>query len=273
MPAPRASLPTRSVATSCPAARAASRNGPSPGVVTVTCQPGRRASSRSSPISAPPGRSTAQTARTGVTARAGYGGAHMPHADLLAGVGGGVPEDAGPERFAARRDWLLARVPPGARVLDLGCGAGEFAAVLAEHGARPVALDAAPEAVRRARARGVDAREVAPDSAISQSDAVFDIAWLGETLEHLVDPVGTLHEVRRVLRPRGHLLATTPDHPPELVRTLADDPQAFAEHFSPRADHLRFFNALSLRALLDDLGFQDVALQAEGGTLFVQARW
>src|SRR5204862_4098747 len=98
-------------------------------------------------------------------------------------------------------------------------------------------------------------------------DAV-DVVRLGETLEHRADPVGTLHEVRRVLRPRGRLLATAPDHPPELLRALADDPRAFAEHFSPRIDHVRFFNATSLRELLADLGFQDVELDSDGTTLF-----
>lgn len=197
----------------------------------------------------------------------------MSHAELLEAVWENVPEDAEPERFAARRDWLLERVPARAQVLDLGCGAGEFSAALAAHGARPVALDAAPEAVRRARGRGVDARVIAADAGLPFADAAFDVVWLGETLEHLVDPVGTLHEVRRVLRPGGGLLATTPDHPPALVRELADDPERFAEHFSPRADHLRFFNERSLRALLTDLGFQDVVVEAGGGTLFAQARW
>jgi SAM-dependent methyltransferase len=197
----------------------------------------------------------------------------VSHSELLAAVWEGVPEDAEPERFAERRAWLLSHVAARERVLDLGCGAGEFAAALATHGAQPVALDAAPEAVRRARARGVDARVIAPDVDLPFTDGSFDVVWVGETLEHLVDPVGTLHEVRRVLRPGGLLLATTPDHPPELVRELAEDPGRFAEHFSPRADHLRFFNATSLRALLDDLGFQQVEVTAEGGTLFAQARW
>jgi hypothetical protein len=76
-----------------------------------------------------------------------------------------------------------------------------------------------------------------------------------------------------VLGPRGRLLATTPDHPPALLHALADDPAAFAEHFSPRTDHLRFFNERSLRALLEDLGFQDVDVRGDGETLFAQARW
>jgi SAM-dependent methyltransferase len=197
----------------------------------------------------------------------------MSHADLLAAIWGAIPEDAQPENFAVRRAWLLERVAPGAAVLDLGCGAGEFAAALREHGAHPRAFDAAPEAVRRARGRGVDAREIAPDDAISLPDDTIDIAWLGETLEHLVDPVGTLHEVRRVLRPGGTFLATTPDHPPDLLRALADDPAGFAEHFSPRTDHLRFFNAGSLESLLTDLGFGDLRIDAADGTLYAQARW
>ena len=44
-----------------------------------------------------------------------------------------VPEGAEPERFAERRAFLLDRVAPGARVLDLGCGDGAFAAALLAH--------------------------------------------------------------------------------------------------------------------------------------------
>ena len=197
----------------------------------------------------------------------------MSHADLLDAVWAAVPPEAEPERFALRRDWLLARVSPGDKVLDLGCGAGEFAAALGAHEAIAVAVDAAPEAVRRAKERGVDALLVKPDAPLPFTEAQFDTVWIGETLEHLVDPVGALHEVRRVLRPRGRLLATTPDHPPALLRALADDPDRFAEHFSPRTDHLRFFNERSLRALLTDLGFQDVEIDSDGTTLFAHARW
>ena len=199
----------------------------------------------------------------------------MTHADLLDAVWAAVPEGAEPERFAVRRDWLLERVAPGEVVLDHGCGEGAFSAALAQHGARPVGVDAAPRAVRRARERhpDLDVRDVRLDRPLPLEDDSVDVAWLGETLEHLVDPVGELNEVRRVLKPGGRLLLTTPDHPPELLERLAGDPAAFAEHFSPRTDHLRFFNAASLAELLADLGFQDVEVASDGETLFASARW
>lgn len=201
--------------------------------------------------------------------------ARVTHADLLAAVWEAVPPGAVPERFAQRRDWLLARVDAGEDVVDIGSGEGDFAAALAAQGALVVALEVADEPVRRARARhpGLDVRAAPLDGPLPLGDASFDVAWLGETLEHLADPVGTLHEVRRVLRPSGRLLATTPDHSPELVARLAADPTLFAEHFSPRADHLRFFNAQSLGTLVSDVGFRDVELASDGETLFLAARW
>jgi SAM-dependent methyltransferase len=199
----------------------------------------------------------------------------MTHAELLDAVWDAVPAGAVPERFGERRDWLLARVVAGADVLDLGAGEGDFAAALAAHGARPVAVEVADEPVRRARERhpGLDVRRARLDGPLPLEDAAVDVAWLGETLEHLADPVGTLQEVRRVLRPHGRLLATTPDHPPELLARVAADPELFAERFSPRTDHLRFFNATSLRALAEDLGFRAVEVAGDGETLFLAAWW
>jgi 2-polyprenyl-3-methyl-5-hydroxy-6-metoxy-1,4-benzoquinol methylase len=193
--------------------------------------------------------------------------------DLADAVWAGVPEDAEPERFAPRRAFLLAHVRPGAAVLDVGCGAGQFSAALREAGAGVVAVDLAEEALRRARERepGLDARRWAPGRPLPADDNSFDVVWAGEVIEHVADVAPWLSELRRVLRPGGELLLTTPHHGPLVLLRLALSPRRFAEHFEPRSDHVRFFSPRTLRALLDDLGFAVAELHRRGPTLFARA--
>jgi 2-polyprenyl-3-methyl-5-hydroxy-6-metoxy-1,4-benzoquinol methylase len=169
-----------------------------------------------------------------------------------------VPEDAVPERFRARRAFLLEQIAAGDRVLDLGCGDGWFAAELVKAGCEVTMADVAREALRRARARAPGAQAVALDegAALPFAENAFGVVWAGEVLEHAADVVGLLAEVRRVLRRRGRLAVTTPWHGRVVV---APDGR-----FDPRADHLRFFSARTLRLVLRDAGFDDVEVGAHG---------
>jgi SAM-dependent methyltransferase len=176
-----------------------------------------------------------------------------------------VPEGVEPERFAERRAFLLGHVQPGERVLDLGAGDGAFAAELLAHGCDVIAVDVAQEALRRigARAPRADARRVVEGGPLPLEEDAVDVVWAGEVLEHVADVVGLLAEVRRVLRWGGRLLVTTPYHGRLTLLALAA--RGLEEHFDPRADHLRFFTAASLRGVLADAGFADVEVDAVGG--------
>ncbi len=178
-----------------------------------------------------------------------------------------TPEAARPARFELRRAFLLAHVEPGHTVLDVGCGAGEFSLALRDAEARPIAVDVAREALRRARERvpGVDARLWVPGEALPVEDASVDAVWAGEVVEHVADVAPWLSELRRVLRPRGALLVTTPHHGPGTLLRLALSPRAFAEHFEPRSDHVQYFSPRTLRELLADLGFDVEDLRRAGG--------
>jgi SAM-dependent methyltransferase len=171
-----------------------------------------------------------------------------------------VPAGAAPERFAARRAFLLAHVRAGDRVLDLGAGDGAFTAELRAAGCDVIAVDVAAEALRRARARvpGLDARRVDEGAPLPLDEDAVDVVWAGEVLEHVADVVGLLADVRRVLRWGGTLLVTTPYHGRVSVAALALGGR-FEGRFDPRADHLRFFTQRSVRALLED------AVRAVGG--------
>lgn len=181
--------------------------------------------------------------------------------------------DVRPERFELRRDFLLGQLAPGGRVLDVGCGDGAFCAALAAAGHRPVGVDVAAEAVRRAGERH-PALEFAlsGESALPFAEGCFEAAWLGEVIEHLRDGLGLLDEVGRVLVPGGRLIASVPDHPALLRLRLGVSRRAFEAHFEPRADHLRFFTRGSLRALLEAAGFEAFTARARAGHLLVSAR-
>lgn len=169
-----------------------------------------------------------------------------------------------------RRAFLFEHVRTGRRVLDLGCGEGDFGAAAAEAGADVLGVDVAEEAIRRARARHPELRFEHIDDTLPTDDATFDLVWCSEVLEHVLDTARILSEARRVLRTGGVLAATTPGHGPLCRLRLAV--AGWERHFDPRGADLRFYTARSLRELLDDFGFDDVRVRAGGGHLFAAAR-
>jgi hypothetical protein len=60
-------------------------------------------------------------------------------------------------------------------------------------------------------------------------------------------------------------LLSTPDHGLLLRLRVACSKRAFAAHFDPRGEHLRFYVRATLVALLEDFGFEDVEVRAAGG--------
>jgi 2-polyprenyl-3-methyl-5-hydroxy-6-metoxy-1,4-benzoquinol methylase len=200
-----------------------------------------------------------------------------------------VPAGAQPPDFMRRLAFLLEHVSAGERVLDVGCGEGQFTQELARAGVSAVGVDVAEEPLRRARERdaGLDLRLIAaePDAGDGGddggggggdsgdggsgqwpfADASFDAVWAGETIEHVADTAGWLSEVRRVLRPGGQLLLSTPDHGPLRRLWLARSARAFEAHFDPFTDHFHHYTRAGLGRLLREFGFQEVAVRGLGG--------
>jgi SAM-dependent methyltransferase len=186
----------------------------------------------------------------------------------------GIPPGLEPSDASLRAAFLLShlaaerrRLGRRVRVLDLGCGEGYFADVLVRADAEVLACDVAEEPLRRARAGhpDLDLRLVEPDAPLPFEDACFDIVWAGETIEHVSDTAKWLSEARRVLRSGGLILLSTPDHGLLLRMRLALSERAFAAHFDPRSDHLRFYVPHTLARLLADFGFAEVLVARRGG--------
>ncbi|RXZ72429.1 class I SAM-dependent methyltransferase [Agromyces albus] len=99
-----------------------------------------------------------------------------------------------------------ADVGPGTRVLDVGCGSGEFLALLADLGAEAVGVDPAPGMVAVARRSLPDADIREGDfSALPWPDGTFDVVTAVNSLQFADDMVAALREATRVLRPGGRI--------------------------------------------------------------------
>ncbi|HTA12509.1 MAG TPA: class I SAM-dependent methyltransferase [Solirubrobacteraceae bacterium] len=172
----------------------------------------------------------------------------------------GLAEGLEPSDFELRRRFLLDHVRAGERVLDVGCGEGRFTAELVRAGASAVGVDVAEEPLRRARARHpqLDVRLIDGDGPWQLEDASFDVVWAGEVLEHVLDTAAWLSEARRVLRSGGNLLVTTPGHGRATLLGLALSRRAFAAHFDPLGDHVRFYSRQTLTGLIEQFGFESV---------------
>ncbi|MFM2432645.1 MAG: hypothetical protein RLZZ511_3859 [Cyanobacteriota bacterium] len=98
----------------------------------------------------------------------------------------------------------------GKRLLDLGCGAGENSVYFAQRGAHCVATDYSPGmvdvAMQLAAANGVSIEgRVINAMAIDYPDNTFDIVYAANLLHHMPDPMVTIREIYRVLKPGGKM--------------------------------------------------------------------
>jgi SAM-dependent methyltransferase len=117
-----------------------------------------------------------------------------------------------PHRALVRavESWLLANVKLEAPALDLGCGEGHFAG-LAFDPQPDVAIDLAVDAVAEASRRHQYGAVVCGDARrLPFGNEVFRSVVSNSALEHVDGVDAALREARRVLRPGGTLVATTP---------------------------------------------------------------
>lgn len=142
-----------------------------------------------------------------------------------------------------------ARIRPGERVLDLGCGRGYWEGRAARAGAEVVAYDVKRERVERAALRYPRVRFVhgsAEDTGLE--DGSFDVVLILSVLEHTAEPERVLAEIARVSRPGGRLALTTDTFDDERWRPRR-------ERHAARWDVRRFFGRTEIQELLARNGF------------------
>jgi 2-polyprenyl-3-methyl-5-hydroxy-6-metoxy-1,4-benzoquinol methylase len=120
-------------------------------------------------------------------------------------------------------------LPPGKRILDLGCGQGRDALVAARRGHRVVAVDRSVsgvgQVVQQAQAEGLTITGAVADIADYVPEHRFDVVVIDRVLHMLADDntrCGVLAQMVRHIEPGGHLLvADTPKHLPMIRAFMA----------------------------------------------------
>jgi SAM-dependent methyltransferase len=147
---------------------------------------------------------------------------------------------------------IAPRVPRGARVLDVGCGAGDFLIAAKERGLRPTGIDVSEDSAGLCRQRGLEA--VAGDFLTEDFGTEFDAVTMWDVIEHLRDPGAFFERSHGVLREDGLFIGKVPAFGPISVGLSKRVPR-LAGMLLGAPDHVQYFTKRSLGALLRRTGF------------------
>jgi SAM-dependent methyltransferase len=167
-------------------------------------------------------------------------------------------------RARGRSVLWLRRHGPAAKLLDVGCGNGEFLARMRDLGWDTIGVEPDEMAAQIARKRHGLTIHTGTLETLPAGNGSFDAITLSHVIEHLPDPLTSLKRSFQFLRPGGRLVVVTPN-----ARSLGSRLfwQNWAGWDPPR--HLYIFTPRSLESALRAAGFQIERQWTTGRT----ARW
>ncbi|MDD5136528.1 MAG: class I SAM-dependent methyltransferase [Candidatus Omnitrophica bacterium] len=155
-----------------------------------------------------------------------------------------TPRTDYPSRLAS---YLVGRfkIAGGAKLLEIGCGRGDFLEAFRDLGLDCYGTDLSSKGVKNGSSLNIKCADVTKE-ALPYGDNTFDVVYHKSLLEHLSDPGNLMEETYRVLKPGGRVIILTPDWISQM--------KVFYEDFT----HARPYDKRSLNDLLTIYGFSDV---------------
>lgn len=167
---------------------------------------------------------------------------------------------------AAQISALTGVKEPG-RMLDVGCGEGFAISYFRSLGWQVAGIDYSRAGVE----------QINPDCVqfVQQGDVFelleikivtgekYDVVWLGNVLEHVLDPVGLLHSLRFLISGNGLLVVTVPNDGSVYQEDLYNNGDISRRFWIAIPDHISYFTSDSLKRIAEATGWQCLGLQGD----------
>lgn len=162
------------------------------------------------------------------------------------------------EKF--RVESILRLIGNKKKVLDIGCSDGTISEMIARNNNEVYGVDVSESALKIALSRGLEAYKVDLESEeFPFSENYFDVVVAGEIIEHIFDTDEFLNKIKKVLKPDGSLIITTPNLATlgrRLLLLLGKNPLIEVSVDGEAAGHIRYFVKETLVNLLEKHDFK-----------------
>lgn len=163
------------------------------------------------------------------------------------------------QRDAIIRRYLPASNQSSKRLLDVGCGEGYALAYFRKHGWSAKGIDFSSAGVSSKNPDCLDALVTGDIFALLQSEmtagATYDVVWLQNVLEHVIDPLGLLKSLRSLVAPGGLAVVTVPNDCSITQRGALDHGHIENAFWVAPPDHLTYFDHDSLVNAANETGW------------------
>ena len=144
----------------------------------------------------------------------------------------------------------------GGRLLEIGCGDGDFLVEAETAGYRVTGVEYAPAACDQARARLTRGEIICGElEKAALEGAQFDLCVLSDVIEHVRDPLAFLREIHRLLKPGGGIFIATPSLASWSAKLLRQNWMEF------KPEHLTYFEPKTLETALFRTGYDQVIVR------------
>ncbi len=205
-------------------------------------------------------------------------------------------ENRSTRTFRVYEDWLdrLSKLTSGRKLLDIGCGAGQFLKLAREKGWQAEGLEFDNALEQNLQEQGIPVR-TGDFFEIDLPENSYDVITLWDVFEHFSEPVPALERLRKLLKPNGLLLLACPKEDSSLAWLARKFYQwsggrlQYPVRVVYLIDHPLFYSPKTLSTLLENHGFQvrqtmldetdlrrvdfNPAVKFALGLLFLVSRW